>query len=305
MKVLVTGASGFLGGYLLAELRRRDHLVIAPSSCDCNLREPGALFASVRDPIDRIYHLAAWTQAGSFCDRRRGEQWIINEQINANVLAYWHAAQPQAKLIAFGTSAAYAPGWETREGNYFAAEPSDSYYAYAQAKRSLAVGLQSLARQFQYRFVYLVPSTLYGPGYRLDGRELHFIYDLIRKILDGKQSGAPVSLFGDGEQTRELVHARDAACWACDLAERDGAGNEIINLGAGAASTIREFAGMICAVVGYPPGQIRYDPTRSVGVRHKLLSVEKLNRLLPERAATPLARGLAETIAWMRQPAGI
>ena len=180
MKILVTGSSGFLGGYLLAELQRRGQQVAAPSSRDCDLREPGALFASVRGSVDRIYHLAAWTQAGSFCDRRRGEQWIINEQINANVLAYWHAAQPQAKLIAFGTSASYAPGLEAREGTIVAAEPwPTSTMPMPESKRSLAAVGSCKPRPAISNidlFTWSLP-LLYGPGYWLDGRELHFIYD--------------------------------------------------------------------------------------------------------------------------------
>ena len=166
-------------------------------------------------------------------------------------------------------------------------------------KRMLLVGLQSLQRQFGLRYLHLIPSTLYGPNYHTTHRQLHFIFDLIRKIIHGKQLGKRVVLWGDGHQTRELVFIGDFVHLMLELTEQ--VDNETINVGAGQDHSIRDFAQRIAEMVGYDANQIEYDTTRYVGVRTKCLRNEKLLRLLPDSRFTPLDEGLRSTIAWMER----
>lgn len=296
MKILVTGGTGFLGTRLCARLEAAAHHVVRIGSTTCDLARDHALAPLEGIRFDQIYHLAAWTQAGDFCLYHPGEQWIKNQQINTNVLAWWQAAQPQARLIAIGTSCAYPPDRELVEENYLVGLPIESLFTYGMTKRMLYVGLMALARQYGLEYVCLVPSTLYGPGYHTDGRQLHFIFDLIKKIIRGKLYGEPVVLWGDGEQRRELVLVDDFVRIAVQLAET--ARNELINVGAGAEHSIREFARIICDHVGYDFAQIQFDTSRYVGARSKCLSVGKLKRLLSDDALTPLNVGLGRTIEW-------
>lgn len=299
MRVLVTGATGFLGTTLCRQLADRGDEVVRLSSKNCDLTRPDSLRGFERTKYDRIYHLAAWTQAGDFCLRHPGEQWLTNQLINTHVLAWWRDRQPQAKLIAMGTSCAYPPDGELSEENFLTGVPIDSLFTYAMTKRMLYAGLLAFARQYGLEYLCLVPSTLYGPGYHTDGRQMHFIFDLIRKILRGKRRGEPVVLWGDGHQSRELVYVDDFARIALRLDEL--ATDELVNIGAGREYTIREFAQMICNHVGYDFGAIQFDAGRYVGARSKCLSVKKLNRLLPNRRLTPLADGLAATIDWFAE----
>lgn len=297
MRVLVTGATGFLGTALCARLSARGDEVMRLGSKNCDLTRPGSLAPFDRLLYDQIYHLAAWTQAGDFCLTHPGEQWLINQQINTNVLAWWQARQPQAKLIAMGTSCAYPPEGELTEDRFLSGEPIESLFTYAMTKRMLYAGLEALSKQFNLRYLCLVPSTLYGPGYHTDGRQMHFIFDLIRKILRGKLHGEPVVLWGDGHQARELVFVDDFAKIALQLADR--VDNEVVNIGAGEEYSIRHFAQLICDEVGYDFARIQFDTNRYVGARSKCLSVEKLRRLLPDYKLTPLVEGLAATIQWL------
>lgn len=299
MDILVTGGTGFLGTALSQRLESEGHTVVRLGSRDCDLTHPDALEAFVGRRYDQIYHLAAWTQAGDFCLHHPGQQWIKNQQINTNVLAWWQRRQPQAKLIAMGTSCAYSCDHELSEENYLVGLPVDSLFTYAMTKRMLYVGLQSMHKQFGLRYLCLVPSTLYGPGYHTDGRQMHFIFDLIRKILSAQLHGSPVVLWGDGHQKRELVFIDDFVGISLNLAE--SCDNLLINIGAGVEHSIREFAKAICDLTGYDYQLIQYDRTKYVGARSKCLSIGRLQQALPNQKMTLLRDGLARTIAWFQE----
>ena len=299
MKILVTGATGFLGTALCRRLGQQGHEIVKLHSRNCDLRHGESLEPFSNVAYNQIYHLAAWTQAGDFCVYHPGEQWIINQQINTHVLAWWQKRQPQAKFICMGTSCAYAPGLDLVEENYLAGLPIESLFTYAMTKRMLYVGLLALQKQFGLKHLCLVPSTLYGPGYHTDGRQMHFIFDLIRKILRGKLHGEPVVLWGDGDQTRELVNVEDFVRLALHLAGT--CENDLINIGAGQEFSIRQFARLICEQVGYDFDSIQFDTTRYVGARSKCLSTGKLLGLIPDLQLTPLETGLARTIEWFQR----
>src|SRR5471032_3408001 len=128
MRMLVTGATGFLGQALCRRLRADGHEVYGLGSAECDLTRHEALEAHGQIPYEQIFHLAAWTQAGDFCLRHPGEQWVINQQINTNVLDWWQRRQPQAKLVTIGTSCSYAPELPMTEANYLQGEPIDSLF---------------------------------------------------------------------------------------------------------------------------------------------------------------------------------
>ncbi|MBI1991663.1 MAG: NAD-dependent epimerase/dehydratase family protein [Candidatus Omnitrophica bacterium] len=296
MRIFVTGATGFLGRALCAALDEQGHEVVGVSSRNCDLRQQGSLRRFNDRRYDQIYHLAAWTQAGDFCLSHPGEQWVVNQRMNTEVLAWWQRDQPQAKLIAIGASCGYDPRLPLIEAQYLRGEPIPGLLAYAMAKRMLYVGQRALHEQFGLSYLHVVPSTLYSPGYPRDGRQPHFIIDLIRKIIHGKVTGEPVVLWGDGYQRREVVYRDDVVRSLIALAEM--CTDDLINVGAGEEFTIRQFAAWICDRVGYPVESIHFDTTRYVGATSKCLVIEKLKRQLPDMAWTPLDVGLGRTIEW-------
>lgn len=296
MKVLITGAGGFLGGHLRKALTARGAEVVSPSSAEVDLRKPDSLQRLNSHRFDYIYHLAAWTQAGDFCLHHPGEQWIINQQINTTVLSWWKEQQAQAKLIAMGSSCCYEPGTPHTEDRFMLGSPTESLFTYAMTKRMLYQGLRALHQQFGLRYLLLVPSTLYGPDYHLDGRQMHFIFDLMRKIVEGKYLGKPVTLWGNGYQGRELIHVSDFVSAALSLGET--LDNEIVNIGGGTEHSIREFAGILAKLLNFPAERIEYDSSKYVGARSKVLDISKIKSLLPDFTPRPLELGLAETLQW-------
>jgi len=143
-----------------------------------------------------------------------------------------------------------------------------------------------------------VPSTLYGPGYHTDARQLHFIFDLIRKILRGATYDERVVLWGDGWQRRELIYIDDFVDIALRLSQ--SVDDDLINVGAGEQHSIREFAQLICEEVGYEFSKIAFDESRYVGARSKCLDTTKLRELMPDMKLTSLVVGLRTTIDWSR-----
>ena len=157
---------------------------------------------------DFIIHLAAWTKAGNFCLHHSGDQWLINQRINTNILTFWKEFQSQAVFFAMGTSCAYPDGDQLlSEGDYLNGEPSKDLYTYAMTKRMLLEGLRALYRQYGMKYRYLIPSTLYGNDF--DPRDNHFVFDLLKKIYMGVKHDENVVLWGDGYQVRELIHVSD------------------------------------------------------------------------------------------------
>jgi GDP-L-fucose synthase len=294
MRILVTGASGFLGNTLCPRLRQQGHDIVATDSTSCNLLNPDNLNQFNTDNFEQIYHLAAWTQAGDFCLYHSGEQWIINQAINTNVLAWWQKRQPQAKLISIGTSCAYDPSLRLVEENYLQGTPIESLFTYAMTKRMLYVGQLALQKQFGLKSLHIVPSTLYGPNYKPKGEQMHFSLDMIKKIVAGKEFGEPIVLWGDGHQKRELIHVEDFVRITIELAKK--LDNDIVNIGSGEEFSIRHFAKLICDKVEFDFDLIQFDQTRYVGARSKSLVIDKLKRILPDLALKTLEKGLGETI---------
>ena len=296
MKIFVTGASGFLGKHLCPILKTEGHEVVGISSKQCDLTDPSSLSVFDSYSFDQIYHLAAWTQAGDFCLKHPAEQWLINQKMNTHALDWWVRNQPQAKMIALGTSCSYDPKSALVEEEYLTGLPIDSLFTYAMTKRMLLTGLMAIQKQFGLEYVYLIPSTLYGEGYHEDGRQMHFIFDLVRKILLGATHGEPVVLWGDGYQKRELIHVADFIGAMLKLVSMTK--NTWINIGSGQEHTIRQFAASICEIVGFPADQIQYDVSKYVGAKSKVLQVGKLRGIFPEFAPRPLKEGLAEVVQW-------
>lgn len=277
-------------------LKEIGHSVTGITSGTCDLTKDGSLKIFNGEEFDQIFHLAAWTQAGDFCLFHSGEQWIINQKINTNVLSWWAEFQPQAKLVSIGTSCSYSPELPLEEKNYLEGQPIQSLFTYGMTKRMLHVGLLALNKQYGLKYLNLVPSTLYGPGYHTDDRQMHFIFDLIRKILRGKYFGDSVVLWGDGYQRREIIHVNDFVQLAIKLSH--SIDDEVINIGAGEDHTIRYFAQIICDIVGFEFKNIKFDISKYVGAKSKCLETSKLKKLIPNLQLTPLKKGISETISW-------
>ena len=297
--ILITGSTGFLGTHLVNFLKKKNVKLKLLNSKNCDLRNFKNLQKLKKIKYDIIIHLAAWTQAGDFCLKFPGKQWLINQEINTNVLKYWYLYQKQAKMIAMGTSCSYSSKLSLNEKNYMKDEPIESLYTYAMTKRMLLQGLRALNKQFKMKYLYLIPSTLYGPNYHLDGRQMHFIFDLIRKIFEGKFHKKKVILWGDGKQRRELIHVEDFIKIMWNINNKYS--NEIFNIGGGKEYSIKFFAKKISKILEFDEGKIVYDTSKYVGAKSKNLDISKLKQFKIKTNQITLENGIKEVIDWYKR----
>ena len=285
MNVLITGATGFVGRHLTPTLQALSYTTITADSK--NLLD--ILENNKSTKIDYIIHLAVKTAAGGYCQTHPGEQFLENHNINNTVFNFWVNHQPYAKMITFGSSCGYDKSLPKTEDNYLKGEPEPGYEVYGTIKRGLLVGLKALKEQYQMQYSYLIPSVFYGPGYDLHDR--HFIFDLIRKIVNAKNGGDKVTLWGTGEQTRELIYIKDAVNIIIQAMTWD---REIVNLSSGKEHSIKEYAQVICNIIGYDYNLIEWDTAAFVGSPNKKL----INTHLQKYNFTSLEEGLKQTIQY-------
>tara|TARA_Y100001963_G_scaffold159405_1_gene262942 strand:+ start:7470 stop:8384 length:915 start_codon:yes stop_codon:yes gene_type:complete len=288
MNVLITGATGFVGRHLTPEIELKGHNVKTVSSTDFDK------IWWLEGKFDIIIHLAVKTAAGGYCQKHPGEQYITNSSINADMMAYWAQYQRQAKMITFGSSCAYDKNEQKTEENYLNGQPEPGYEVYGYNKRSLLIGLRALNKEYGMRYNYMIPSTFYGPNYNLDDK--HFIFDLIRKIVDAKNGGPEVTLWGDGHQTRELIFIQDAVNIIINTIE-GRINTDVFNLSTGKEYSIRTYAQTICNIVGYDFNKIKWDLDAFVGSKSKNL----VNTHLKHFEFTSIEEGLEDTIDYYQE----
>jgi len=293
--ILVTGATGFLGSHLIKKLKQLNYTIFISNTKVANLNNITNL--KIYDDIrfDYIFHLAAVTKAGDYCLKHKGDQWLSNQTINTNILRYWKEKQPQAKMICMGTSCSYSPDLPMVEKNYLLGQPDEGLYTYAMTKRMLLVGLKSIEEQYGLKWLYFVPSTLYGPDFELEDN--HFIFDFIRNCYNAKNKGNKFIVWGDGEQRRELIYVDDAVNAMISLIDEE---NKIFNLGSGQDNSINEFARIVCDNYKYDYGLVEHDLTKYVGVKEKKIDTTKIDAALSPKKLlnTTLEQGLKKTIKY-------
>ena len=117
---------------------------------------------------------------------------------------------------------------------------------------------------------------------------------LIKRAHEAKLSRASsICVWGDGSQTRDLLYAPDAAKWTRKALESD-VNNQMINLGSGVSTSIKDLIEMIKLVTGYS-GKVLWDTTKPVGASKRLLDISLAETLLGYGELTDLEQGLAAT----------
>ncbi len=301
-RVTVTGGSGFLGSYVVAELHRSGCKgVFVPRSRDYDLTQMEAvqqLYADARP--DLVIHLAA--RVGGIGANREspGTFFYDNLMMGAQMIEAGRQVG-LGKFVCIGTVCAYPKHTPVpfHEDDLWNGYPEETNAPYGIAKKVLLVQLQAYRDQFGTNGIYLLLVNLYGPGDSFDPAASHVIPALIKKCVDAVDSGAAyIDVWGTGKASREFLYVEDAARGIVRAAELYD-GPEPVNLGAHREITIRELVELLAELTAFR-GELRWDASKPDGQPRRCLDTNRARALFGFTASTDFRDGLRRTIDWYR-----
>lgn len=306
-RVCVTGGAGFLGSFVVEELRRygaRD--IFVPRQADYDLTTPDGvrrLFVDARPQV--LFHLAAVVGGIGANLENPGSFFYANAMMGIQLLEHARLNHVEKTIVA-GTICAYpkfAPV-PFKEETLWDGYPEETNAPYGIAKKALLVQCQAYRQQYGMNAIYLLPVNLYGPRDNFNLESSHVIPALIRKCVEAQIDGADeIVVWGDGTPTREFLYAQDAARGFI-LAAQHYDGAEPVNLGTGEEITIERLATLIAELSGFE-GRIVFDLSKPNGQPRRKLDTTRAQDYFGFASATTFEDGLRETIRWYREATGL
>jgi nucleoside-diphosphate-sugar epimerase len=288
-RVLITGATGFIGRHLVRQLRDRGSQVYAgvspgtapnlsSHSLTLDVRDAEAVRAAVDEAEPHVvFHLAAAGVTNPAVDPMLA--LMVNAGGVVNLLEALRERDVQ-RIVLVGTSHEYGAR-EAREG-------LDPFGAYAASKVAAWAYGRTYWRAFSLPVVTVRPFQVYGPGQP----EEALIPGTIRAALSGED--IPIT---PGEQGLDFVYVEDVTDGMMAAAQAPKIEGKSLDLGTGAAHTIRSVVDQIWRLTG-AEGEVRVGalPYRSGGPMRLVADAERTAQLTGWRATTPLEEGLCATI---------
>ena len=317
-RVLVTGGAGFIGSHVAAlflrqgwsvdvlddlSRGRRENVDSAAALHVLDVRSPEAASLLEREAFDVVVHLAAQMDVRrSVADPSFDASVNILGTINLLEAVRRTQRREQTRIVFSSTGGAVygdlaaPPNVETT--------PKEPDSPYAVAKLSVEHYLAYYARIHGMRTVSVRYANVYGPRQDPHG-EAGVVAILCGRIL----AGEPLTVFGDGQQTRDYVHVRDVAeatyrAATVELADAPRVDDRAFNIGTGIATTVLDLATTLLDASGCSV-PVEFAPKRAGEQQHSFLTIEKAARVLGWSPRISLAQGLGDTYRWFaaREPA--
>jgi UDP-glucose 4-epimerase len=312
MKYLVTGGAGFIGSHIVRTLLEQGNSVRVLDNFSTGKRENledltrqvngnrfEVLEGDLRDAshveqavrgVEVIFHEAAFVSVPQSMEEPQ-TCFDVNITGTSRLFDAARAAGVRRAVVAssaavYGESDALPLDEET---------PLQPLSPYAVSKRVDEMYAELFTGAFGFEVVALRYFNVYGPRQRPDSMYAAAVPIFARRLLDGK----PVTVFGDGGQTRDLINVRDVVRANLIASEHAEAAGKIFNICTGLETRLLDLLEIMYELVpNVPPPQFAAprpgDIYRSVG------SPQKAADVLGFRAEVSLAEGLKETIDWMR-----
>jgi len=292
--VLVTGGAGFVGSHIADahlpdnEVRildnfssgTRANVPEAATVIEGDIRDDDAL-AEAMDGIDIVFHQAAIVSVARSVEEPTTSN-AVNEQ---GTLAVLEEARRQDARVVFASSAAIYGAPETLP--ITEDEPKDPSSPYGLEKLTSDHYCRLYADLYDLPTVALRYFNIYGP--RQSGGDYAGV---IKAFNDQARDGGPLTVHGDGEQTRDFVNVADVV-QANVLAASTDATGEAFNVGTGSRTTIRRLAEIIRDEVD-PTAEITHVDARDGDIRHSAADISKARERLGLEPTISLADGLSD-----------
>ena len=314
MRIMVTGAAGFIGSHTSASLIADGHDVLGIDNFDpfydrrtkesnlqglleadnfqfveADIRDRGRMgeLFTAGAPLDAVLHLAA--RAGV---RPSIQDPVGYEQVNiAGTLNLLQAAitlDDAPKFIFASSSSVYG---NNPKVPFSESDPVDNPISpYAATKKACELICHTYHYLYQLPVTCLRFFTVFGPRQRPDLA--------INKFAGSILSGEPIEMFGDGTSSRDYTYIDDIVAGVRAAIDRCS-GYEIINLGSTRPITLTDMIATVAGACGHE-AIIHRKPMQPGDVNRTFADVEKAARLLDYKPTTPFAQGVARQVEWLK-----
>jgi GDP-L-fucose synthase len=298
MTIVVAGHSGLVGSAIYELLTSLNEDVVGINSKVVNLLDRQATFDFINDHKPDIVIDAAAIVGGIGANNSFPVDFLSkNLQIQNNLMDASHAANVE-RFVFLGSSCIYPRECpQPIKEEYLLTGPLESTNsAYAIAKIAGIELIKSYRKQFNRRWISLMPTNMYGPRDNFDLTTSHVLPALINRFVTAKRKGASeVTLWGTGSPKREFLHSRDLAS-AVLMATEKYDSDVHLNIGTGEDLTIKDLAHLVGTLAGFK-GQTLWDATKPDGTQRKVMDVSRL-KAMGWNPTISLEDGIQETIRW-------
>lgn len=303
-KALVTGVAGFIGSHVADHLIAQNFEVIGIDDLSGGFSEnvpKGIKFqqGSITDvtfveslfaahKFDYVYHIAAYAAEGLSHFIRR---FNYNNNLIGSINLINESVKQEVKCFVFTSSiAVYGPG-QTPMTEKTTPLPEDPYGV---SKYAVELDLEAAKRMFDMDYIIFRPHNVYGSRQNIADRYRNVIGIFMNQVMQGQ----PMSVFGDGLQTRAFSHIDDVAPVIARSVLVPEAYNEIFNVGADTPYTILELAKEVANAFGVEPHVMHLEARKEV--IHAYSAHDKVRSVFKTPDAVTLHEGIQRMAAWVK-----
>ena len=300
MNILVTGGAGFIGSHLVRHLLAKGENVTALDNLSTGLAEnlpPEAKLVEMdildeelpkvvaAGAFDAIVHLAAQTMVDTSI---KNPLLDTRENVLGTVQVLEAARAANVKRVIFASTAAAYGDVKEDDLPVREAQPTEPMSFYGLSKLSVEKYLEMYRKIYGMEYVVLRFANVYGER-QGDGGEGGVISIFAKAVAEGRD----ITIYGDGEQTRDFVYAGDIAegIWAALRTEEV---NAAYNLSTQTETSLRELVSLLAEIRGREIVP-KYGAEREGDIYKSMLSNSRARRGLDWQPATTLADGLRRT----------
>lgn len=294
MKVAVFGASGFVGLNVIDAFSKAGHEVVASDIrkadqvttefVQADLLKYEEVETVVRGS-DEIVHLAASPLPFSLENPKLNAR--INIEGSLNILDAARACK--VKKVIFSSASSIVG--EVKYNPVDEQHPCTPKTPYGVAKYAMEHYLRVYQELYSLDYLIFRFYNVYGPWQYPESRAV------IPMVYQRLKTDGSFNIFGDGSQTRDFIYVGDIADLFVKSLTSD-IKNEVVNMGTGKATTVKEIVGIIGKILAISP-TLNYLPPRPGEIENFTADTSKLQRLFGDYRFTPLDEGLKQTVAWL------